>query len=265
MATQEIIRDVPAGQVDALVARYKMLGATVQSFAQTNGLFTVVALFDGPAHSTPFATATAAEIVTPLTVSVEPKPQGPSSSTDFAELAPEYRQLFDTCLIAAPKRKLVTARVEHMQANQARYRALAAALQMPWTFIAIVHAMESNFNFTAHLHNGDPLSGRTVQAPAGRPAAGNPPFTWEQSARDAFEMKGYTGQTQWTTAHMLFRLEAYNGFGYRAKGVATPYLWSYCQHYKKGKFIKDHVFDAEAVSKQAGAAVLLKAYLAAVA
>ena len=49
------------------------------------------------------------------------------------------------------------------------------------------------------------------------------------------------------------------GFGYRSRDVATPYLWSYSQHYTKGRFVADHVFNPNAVSKQAGAAVLLKA------
>ena len=40
--------------------------------------------------------------------------------------------------------------------------------------------------------------------------------------------------------------------------VLTPYLWSFSNHYKKGKFVKDGKFDPEFVSKQCGAAVILK-------
>jgi hypothetical protein len=38
---------------------------------------------------------------------------------------------------------------------------------------------------------------------------------------------------------MLYRFEANNGFGYRKRSVATPYLWSYSDHYDKGKFVAD--------------------------
>ncbi len=46
--------------------------------------------------------------------------------------------------------------------------------------------------------------------------------------------------------------------GYRKKGIHTPYLWSYSNHYSKGKFTNDGVFDPDAISKQCGAAVLLR-------
>ena len=40
---------------------------------------------------------------------------------------------------------------------------------------------------------------------------------------------------------MLFRLEAYNGSGYRDKhpDVKTPYLWSFSNHYTRGKYVAD--------------------------
>jgi lysozyme family protein len=69
--------------------------------------------------------------------------------------------------------------------------------------------------------------------------------------------------TDWSVPHMLFLLERYNGFGYRSRGVPTPYLWSLSNLYEKGKFVADGVFDPAAVSKQCGAAVMLKAVLGA--
>lgn len=259
MSTQEINRDVPPDQVAALVSRYKQLGATVQTFPQTNGLTTVVAVFQGAAHSTPFATASVAEILDPVPDTEMAAPPALSRSTAFPDLAAEYLALFNTCRITPSKGKEVDARVDHLIANEARYRALGTMLRMPWYFIGIVHSMEANFSFTSHLHNGDPLDARTIQEPKGRPKTGNAPFTWEQSASDAFTLKNLVGLSNWDTAEALYRLEAYNGFGYRSRDVATPYLWSYSQHYTKGRFVADHVFNPNAVSKQAGAAVLLKA------
>jgi lysozyme family protein len=57
---------------------------------------------------------------------------------------------------------------------------------------------------------------------------------------------------------MLYRLEAYNGFGYRRKGVPSPYLWSFCNLYERGKYVADGQYDPNAVSKQCGAGVMLK-------
>ena len=40
--------------------------------------------------------------------------------------------------------------------------------------------------------------------------------------------------------------------------MLSPYLWSFSEHYQRGKYATDGRFDANLVSKQCGAAVLLK-------
>lgn len=259
MASQETLRDVPADRVDEIVRGFEALGATVQTFPQGGGLFTVVALFQGSPHSTPFATADAAEVLAATPHAPDAPLPAIGKSTDFADVSSEYRAFFDACLPDVGRRGEIEARVGHLQANAPRYKALGQTLQIPWFFIGIVHSLESNFDFTGHLHNGDPLTGRTVRVPAGRPAAGQPPFRWEDSAADAMRMKDLAGQSDWSIARMLFRWESYNGFGYRRLGLATPYLWSFSQHYRRGLFVRDHEFDPDKVSRQCGAAVLLKA------
>ena len=59
---------------------------------------------------------------------------------------------------------------------------------------------------------------------------------------------------------MLYTIERYNGTGYLRyhKNVPTPYLWSGSQHYVKGKYVSDGKWSSSAVSKQVGAAVILK-------
>lgn len=130
---------------------------------------------------------------------------------------------------------------------------------IPWYFIACVHYLECSLSFKKHLHNGDPLTGYTVHVPAHRPKVGHPPpFTFEESAFDALKLMKYDQVTNWSLPFILQKLEGYNGFGYNKRGVHTPYLWSYSNHYTKGKYVKDGVFDANAVSSQLGAAVILK-------
>jgi lysozyme family protein len=130
---------------------------------------------------------------------------------------------------------------------------------VPWYFLACVHYMECSFSFKKHLHNGDPLTGYTVHVPAHRPKVGHPPpFTFEESAVDAIKYMKYDQVTNWSLPFILLKLEGYNGFGYNRKGIKTPYLWSYSNHYTKGKYVKDGVYDADAVSTQLGAAVILK-------
>jgi lysozyme family protein len=126
--------------------------------------------------------------------------------------------------------------------------------------IALIHSLEASLNFTTHLHNGDPLTARTIHVPKGHPKTGTPPFKWEDSALDALSLAGFDEHTDWSLPGILFAFEAYNGWGYRQyhPSVLSPYLWSYSNHYTKGKYVADGHFDPDVKSDQCGAAVLLK-------
>jgi lysozyme family protein len=147
--------------------------------------------------------------------------------------------------------------IKRMLKGRARYESVCAKTGVPWYVIGIIHTLECDANFSLHLHNGDPLSARTVQVPAGRPKTGNPPFGWEESALDALAYDGLSTQKDWSIEAILFALEAYNGFGYRRRKINSPYLFSMTNQYSAGKFTADGVYDAKAVSLQVGAAAIL--------
>ena len=177
-----------------------------------------------------------------------------------SSLSDEYEQLFDTCHIRQEHTTEVNKLVKTVAQNRKRYEDVGEPLGVPWYFVGVIHGMEASFSFTSHLHNGDPLTARTVQEPPNRPATGQPPFTWEDSATDALRLKKLEQVDDWSLARTLYQLEAYNGFGYRLRHpeVLTPYLWSFSEHYSRGKYIADGTFSGTAISKQCGAAVLLR-------
>ncbi|CAN5914779.1 hypothetical protein BH11BAC7_BH11BAC7_26610 [soil metagenome] len=176
------------------------------------------------------------------------------------ELQANYQHLFDTCVITPDKYAIVDLTVKTIMVSRERYETVSQKTGVPWYFIGIAHNLEGGSKFTTHLHNGDPLTARTVHVPKGRPLAGTPPFKWEFSAEDALVYSGLDRWKDWSLPGLLYKLEAYNGFGYRRKGINinTPYLWSFSNQYSKGKFVTDGVFSATAVSKQCGAAVILR-------
>ncbi len=175
-------------------------------------------------------------------------------------LRKEYENLFNSCIVRAERVNTVNEIIKKLLININRYQNVGEATGIPWYFVAVIHNMEANISFNRHMHNGDPLTGRTLQVPAGRPVKGNPPFTWEVSAIDALTLKKLGPQTDWSLAGTLYQLEGYNGWGYRLYHpyVPTPYLWSFSNHYKSGKYIADGTWSDSAISKQCGAAVLLR-------
>lgn len=172
--------------------------------------------------------------------------------------AQEYESLFDTCIALPDKIAKVNWYANKLMENRSRYESVGNSLKIPWWFIGAIHGLESGFAFDRHLHNGDPLVARTRRVPAGRPVTGNPPFTWESSAEDALRYMKLDQWDDWSVVGALYQWEAYNGFGYRKYKINSPYLWSFSNHHEKGRYVRDHVFDTEAVSNQCGAATLLR-------
>jgi lysozyme family protein len=183
-----------------------------------------------------------------------------STMIEFEDVRDEYRRLFRNARVRTKHKRAVDDIVASLVSHRRRYERVGDPLGIPWWFVAIIHNLEASQNFHTHLHNGDPLTAKTVHVPAGRPP-GRPPFKWVESARDALTLHGLAHQEKWTSSRALYRWERFNGFGYRLPSVNihSPYLWSFSQHYKRGKFSSDGHFDPNLVSAQAGAAVLLRA------
>lgn len=176
--------------------------------------------------------------------------------------ADEYRRRFDAAKLDPETAKIVVAVAKRVLAGRARYEALSAATGVPWWWIGITHNREGSCNFATHLHNGDPLTARTKNVPAGRPPVGSPPFSFETSAIDALTMPGknYDRIKVWDLVEVLLRFEQYNGFGYRSQGIPSPYLWAMTnQSNERGKYIRDHVFDPDAPEKQVGCVAVMLA------
>jgi lysozyme family protein len=196
-----------------------------------------------------------------------PPPGSAVNATRFAELAAEYAATFAAATLAAERAGAVEHARRKIVGFASEYRAVAQATRVPWHVVGLIHLMESSCNFGTHLHNGDSLAHRTARVPAGRPTSdvADPPFAWSTSAVDALTQGNHKLHlvADWSRERELYELERYNGFGYRRRGLATPYLWSGSDRYVKGKFVRDGVFDPDAVSAQIGAGTIMKAMLAA--
>ena len=182
-----------------------------------------------------------------------------SRSLRFADLAAEYQAWFKAAALRPLHAQSAQWHIAMLRQSRARYESASRRSGVPWYFIGAIHGLEASFNFRAHFHNGDhPLQARTRQVPAGRPTVWLPPSDWESSAIDALRLMGFAGQSDWSLARTLYRLEAYNGFGYRRLGRASPYLWSFSSNYDRGKFIADGRYSPTARSQQCGTAIMLK-------
>ena len=138
-----------------------------------------------------------------------------------------------------------------------RYRSVSAKTRVPWAAIAVIHERECSQDWTRSLAQGDFWNRISVHIPAGR----GPFPSWEDAAIDALvNCAPYLARNKdWSIGVTLTKLEEYNGLGYAARGLPSPYLWSGTNQYKSGKYVRDGVYDPNAVDSQLGCAGLLKA------
>lgn len=145
-------------------------------------------------------------------------------------------------------------------AAKSRYQAVSARTGVPWFFIAVAHEREASQRWDTQLGQGDPLDRVSTHVPAGR----GPFRTWEDGAVDALvNCAPFAARNKdWSVGGTLTMLEQYNGLGYASKGRPSPYVWSGTDQYVSGKYVRDGVYDPNAVDQQLGCAGLLMAMIA---
>ena len=173
-----------------------------------------------------------------------PAPSGNAGRWKVAKVRPE-------------KRREVERAAARVGAARSRYLAVERRTAVPWHVVGSLHQMECSGSFRHHLHEGSPLAGPTRYVPKGRPPGWNPvTMTWEDSAVDALAYD-HMGTKDWRTpGSSLDACEAYNGLGYRRRGLPSPYLWAYTTQEVPGRYIADGVWSSTAMAGQPGVAAV---------
>ncbi len=138
-------------------------------------------------------------------------------------------------------------------AHKARYQAIEARTGVPWHLIAILHLRESNANFDTYLGNGQSLHRRTTIVPRGR----GPFASFEDGAVDALKIDGLTSVKDWRLEKELYYCEIFNGAGYDARGLPSPYVWGGTSVQRPGKYVSDGRFSSTTWDTQPGCAPIL--------
>jgi lysozyme family protein len=161
--------------------------------------------------------------------------------------------------IHAEWQKVIDATADRLTlpANKVRFQTVERNEGVKWFAVAIIKEREAGADpaFKLSIAQGDPWASPSRHVPAGR----GPFVSWEGAAHDALvDCAPYAARWHdWSIGGLLTILEKYNGVGYAAKGLPSPYVWSATDQYVKGKYVRDGVFDPEFVDRQIGCAALL--------
>lgn len=173
----------------------------------------------------------------------------------------EYQVLWETMVIDPKKVKAIDQVVAKLKdpVRWHEYVRLFEATSVPPQVVAVINEREAGGNLKGVLHNGELIVGtnrKTSLVPAGR----GPFATFFDAGVDAFRKEGLDGFNwhEGGPARVAYGLEKFNGFGYRGKGIHSPYLWAGTNHYLRGKYVADRKFSPTAVDQQLGGMAVLR-------
>lgn len=176
----------------------------------------------------------------------------------FEDLRSDYADLWQRMEVRSDKVQAVNAIANRLMGSKSVYQKVSQTTGVPWFVIAALHNRESDADFDAYLGNGEPLNRVTRLVPKGR----GPFPSWEAGAIDALDLDRLNQVTDWSPERACYEIEKFNGFGYRAKHVNSPYLWSFSNNYQSGKYVADGVFNPSVVDQQCGAMPIIKQIVA---
>jgi lysozyme family protein len=175
----------------------------------------------------------------------------------FAALAPSYARLWADLTPMPAHVPALHEICRRLIADKPAYQAVAFSVWLNadyWFIVAVIDQMEGGGGANTYLGNGQSLHHVTTEVPAGR----GPFASFHAGAVDALHLGGLDKVTAWPIERIAYESEDWNGWGYLDKPIVDPYLAAWSNLYTKGKWIADHVYDANAVSAQPGALTILK-------
>ena len=168
----------------------------------------------------------------------------------FSVLKPEYATLLAQMKIT--RLAAVDATVDRLvkYIDDGNYKPGCDATGVPQPVAAASFEREASSNFRLSPAQGDPINRPSIHVPAHR----GPYPDWEAAQIDAYQIDGFDkiGAANWSWERACYEEELFNGFGYRAYGVHSPYLWGGTNIQQPGKFTSDHGFDRSTMDTQLG-------------
>src|SRR6478752_1567683 len=115
----------------------------------------------------------------------------------FEDLRSDYADLWRRMEVLPDKVQAVNTIANRLMGFKSLYQQVSQATGVPWNRV-------------------------TRLVPKGR----GPFPSWEAGAIDALDLDRLNQVSDWSPERACYEIEKFNGFGYRAKHVNSPYLWS---------------------------------------
>lgn len=180
----------------------------------------------------------------------------------YAQLEPEYARLVATARIRPEVEAVLEKACRRLLRDKDVYDEAFEKTGVPTAALMALAEREMTGNLHRYLGNGQVLTRRTTIVPIGR---GPFPDTHEgfvAGCLDALRLDGLDKVAHtpegWTLPRFGYESEDWNGWGYRSRGIPTPYFVGGTTAQRSGKFIADHVFDPNHMDEQLGTLAIVE-------
>lgn len=175
----------------------------------------------------------------------------------FEALRGEYETLLAHAKIDPRRATEVDQVCRRLLRDKQSYLAIELKTGVPTAVLMALNEREDSGNLHCYLGNGQQLIHRTTLVPAGRgPFLAAPPQNFIDGALDALHLDGLDKVAGmpggWYEPRAAYETEWWNGFGYRAYGIPSPYPFGATSVQRPGKFIADHKFSRTLMDPQLG-------------
>jgi lysozyme family protein len=182
----------------------------------------------------------------------------------FEKLEANYDHLASIATIK-PEREPELAKVVRLTLlpQKPLYQRVEQLTHVPAAGLMALAMREMSGNTHKYLGNGQSLKQRTTIVPLNRgPFLQDYPEDFVSGCLDSLHLDGldqvWKAIGGWSRARFCYESEAWNGWGYRARGIPSPYVFGATSVQLPGKFPRDHVFDANMMDPQLGTLAIVE-------
>ena len=180
----------------------------------------------------------------------------------YEALRDEYARLIAAATIRPECEHVLHLAATRLLHDKPVYARISGATGVPIAVLMALSEREMSGNLHCYLGNGQKLTMRTTIVPKNR---GPFPDTIEgfiAGALDALHLDGLDQIAKtaegWSMPRFAYESELWNGFGYRARGIPSPYVFGATAVQKPGKFVADHVYSATVMDPQLGTLAIVE-------
>jgi len=182
----------------------------------------------------------------------------------FEKLEANYEHLASIATIKPEReRELLLVVEKTLLPQKALYQRVELLTHVPAAGLMALAMREMSGNTHKYLGNGQSLKQRTTIVPLNRgPFLQAYPEDFVAGCLDSLHLDGldqvWKAPGGWSRSRYCYESEAWNGWGYRAHGIPSPYVFGATSVQRPGKYPRDHVWDATMWDTQLGTLAIVE-------